>query len=136
MSDLIEFKLVSPEAELVSKPVKMAVMPGDLGEFGVGKNHTALVSHLQVGVVRLYPTSKDDTPERIFITGGFADVTNDVCVVLAEEAINVDELDGDTLSAELKNLQHDLELAVEEGDKIRYQAQINIVNAKLRAVAA
>ena len=136
MSDLIQFELVSPEAKLASKAVKLAVMPGDLGEFGVGANHTALVSHLKPGVVKLYAQSQNDKPERIFITGGFADVTNKSCVVLAEEAIAVEKLDQKALQTELSGLEQNLGLAVEEADKARFQAQIHIVKAKLDAIAA
>ncbi len=134
MSDLIRFELVSPEAKLASKPVYMAVMPGDMGEFGVGVNHTALVSHLKPGVVKLYAQSQADAPERIFITGGFADVTNESCVVLAEEAIAVEKLDQKILETELSALEQNLGLAVEEADKARFQAQIHIVEAKLEAI--
>lgn len=136
MDNKIQFELVSPEAKLASKAVKLAVMPGDLGEFGVGANHSALVSHLKVGVVKLYAENTNDKPERIFITGGFADITNEVCVVLAEEAIAVEKLDQAKLKKEHATLQENLKLAAEAADKARFQAQLDIVTAKLDAIAA
>jgi len=136
MTDRIQFELVSPEAKLVEEPVKLAVLPGEMGEFGVGARHAALVAHLDPGVVKLYANDKKDDPHRIFITGGFADVTNESCVVLAEEAVRVSDLDQAALQKELKTLQGDLQSAEEIADKSLFQAQIDIVQAKLDAIAA
>lgn len=72
--DSIKFELVSPEEKLVSEPVWHAVIPGEDGELGVGPQHTSLVVALKAGVARLY-RKKGDEPWKIFITGGFADVT-------------------------------------------------------------
>ena len=135
MADKIEFRLVSPEKKLFEEPVALAVMPGQEGQFGVGAGHTSLVSALKVGVVELYKNSQSDKPQRIFITGGFADVTNTKCVVLAEEAVNVNDLDGAALSKQLSQFEADIKLAVEAGDKMRLQKQIDVTMAKIAAAA-
>lgn len=134
MDNKIEFRLVSPEKKLFEEPVALAVMPGMDGEFGVGTGHTSLVASLKLGVVELYAASQSDQPQRIFITGGFADVTNTSCVVLAEEAVNVNDLDGDALSKDFARLQDDLKLAVEPADTLRLQTSIDITAAKIEAV--
>jgi F-type H+-transporting ATPase subunit epsilon len=134
--DKIAFRLVSPERKLFEEPVALAVMPGEDGQFGVGAGHTSLVASLKAGLVELYPEAGSKDIARVFISGGFADVTADSCVVLAEEAINVNELDEKALKAELDQLQKDLSLAVEQGDVIRYNSHIAVVEAKLEALAA
>lgn len=136
MENKIAFRLVSPERKLFEEPVALAVMPGEAGQFGVGAGHTALVASLKAGVVELYPEPNSKDVARIFISGGFADVTGTQCVVLAEEAINVNELNATALKAELGQLQRDLTLAVEQGDVIRLSSHIAVVEAKLEAVAA
>jgi len=136
MSDAqtIQFELVSPERRLVSEPVTMAVIPGEEGEFGVLAGHSALVASLKVGVVELSFESQDT--RRIFIAGGFADVTPEQCTVLAEEAINVSDLDQEELQQEAANLNEDLCLAKEDADKARVERKLALVNAKLEAIAA
>ena len=71
----IHFELVSPEACLVSAPVKMAVIPGEEGEFGVLAGHASLVASLRPGVVELYSEQDGEEPRKILIAGGFADVS-------------------------------------------------------------
>lgn len=136
MSDTqtIQFELVSPEEKLVSEPVAMAVIPGDEGEFGVLAGHSALVASLKPGVVELSVDGQDN--RRIFIAGGFADVTPEQCTVLAEEAVNVADLDKAALEQQASDLNEDIDLAKEEADKARVEKKLALVNAKLEALAA
>ena len=130
----IQFELVSPERRLVSEPVAMAVIPGTEGEFGVLAGHSALVASLKPGVVELQLEGQDS--RRIFIAGGFADVTSEQCTVLAEEAVNVSELDQEALQKQASALDEDLGLAKEDTDKARIEKKLALVNAKLDAIAA
>ena len=131
----IDFELVSPEEKLISEPVRMAVIPGDEGEFGVMAGHAALVASLQPGVVTLFAGADGDSSRRIFISGGFADVTGGLCTILAEAAVNVDDLDQGDLEKELADLSEDLGLAEEVLDKARIEQKISLVKAKLSAVS-
>lgn len=134
MTETIQFELVSPEAKLVSEPVTMAVIPGTEGQFGVLAGHSALVATLKSGVVELSIDGQD--ARRIFIAGGFADVTPEQCTVLAEEAVNVADLDEADLQKQVANLNEDLGLAKEAADKARVEKKLALVNAKLEAIAA
>lgn len=129
----IQFDLVSPEEKLISGPVTMAVIPGEDGELGVGAGHASILSSLKAGVVALYMEGEAQ-PRRIFVAGGFADVTGTSCTILAEEAINVAALDQKELEQKLKNLGEDLGLAQEESDKARISRDIKLVKAKLQAL--
>ncbi len=131
MTNLINFELVSPERKLVSKAVYMAEIPGDDGSFGAMAGHCALVSSLRAGVVRLHSDDKSEQVSEYFIAGGFADVTADNCTILAEEAIEVKDLDKAKLEQGLSDLTEDLELSVEPEDKKLVQAKIDITKAKL-----
>ena len=131
----INFELVSPEEKLVSEPVALAVIPGSEGELGVGAGHTSFVVSLKPGVVRLFIEGNEKEPRRIFIAGGFADITGESCTVLAEQAVNVNDLDRAALEKEVSTLEKDLNSAVEEADKVRIQGQIDLAEAKLSAVS-
>ena len=87
----ITFELVSPERLLLSQQVDMVVVPGSEGFFGVLIGHTPLISTLKPGVIEVYDGGK--VVERIFVGGGFAEATPDRCVVLAETAVPVAEID-------------------------------------------
>ena len=129
----IHFELVSPEDKIFSEPVYMAVMPGEEGEFGVGQNHASLVASLNPGVVQLIK-DQGTKPRRVFITGGFADVTGTQCTLLAEEAILVEDLDEKLLRSNIANLEKDIGTAREELDKNRFRDKLVIEQAKLTAL--
>jgi F-type H+-transporting ATPase subunit epsilon len=129
----INFELVSPEARLMSGPVRMAVIPADEGEMGVGAGHASYVVALKAGVVRLFEND-NKSPRKIFIAGGFADVTGDNCAVLAEEAVNVESLNASEIEKKIKDLKEDMTLAQEPADKSRISRALALESAKLYAV--
>ena len=91
MADLVEFELVSPAKLLVSEPVEMVVVPGTEGDFGVLPGHAPLISLVRPGVIDIHADGTVQT--RIFVAGGFAEVTQERCTVLAEEAVPVEDID-------------------------------------------
>ena len=87
-----EFELVSPERLLLSEPVDMAVIPGAEGDFGVLAGHSLLISTLRPGVIEVW--QGETVVNRLFVAGGFAEVTDTRCTVLADEAVPVDEINA------------------------------------------
>lgn len=132
MNKSIHFELVSPERKLVSEPVLHAVIPGEEGEMGIGPDHSAFVVALKPGVVQLYKNNEE--PHRIFIAGGFADITNKSCTVLAEEAVNVNELNQTEIEQQIRDLTEDMGLAAEPGDKARVARKLKLTKARLEAI--
>src|SRR5690606_14767542 len=94
------FELVSPERLLLSEEVDMVVVPGAEGNFGVLKGHSLLISTLRPGVIDVYEGQV--VTDRIFVAGGFAEVTPEGCTVLADEAVAVSDLDPGAVEAELR----------------------------------
>ncbi|MCB9978263.1 MAG: ATP synthase F1 subunit epsilon [Rhodospirillales bacterium] len=129
------FDLISPERRVMSTPARAVTVPGEAGEFGVLSGHMALLSDLRPGVV-FVEVEGESAPRRIFITGGFADVTPDHCAILAEEAIPVEMLDGAAIDAALNDLAEDLTLARDDASRARIVARIEIERARLNAVQA
>ena len=102
MADKLQFELVSPEKLLLSEPVGMVVVPGTEGNFGVLPGHALFISTVRPGIIDVY---EDKTvTERIFVAGGFAEVTPERCTVLADEAMPVSSLDRATIEAQVKAL--------------------------------
>lgn len=133
MSNVINFELVSPEEKLVSEPIYLAEIPGDEGVFGVAKGHCSLVSSLKPGVVKLHKEQGGEIRE-IFIAGGFADVTAQNCTVLAEEAVNVKDLNQESLEQYMNDLNDDLKMVSEDADVARVKEKIAITKAKIYAL--
>lgn len=105
MADKLHFTLVSPEKEILSDEVDMVEAPGAEGAFGVLPNHAPFMSVLAPGVVKVKKGSEE---KRIFVRGGFAEVTPVGLTVLAEEAINVADLSAEMIAQRIKNAEEDL----------------------------
>jgi F-type H+-transporting ATPase subunit epsilon len=129
MADQVQFELVSPERLLLSEPVDMVVVPGSEGDFGVLAGHAPLISTVRPGVIETYAgkTVKD----RIFVAGGFAEVTRERCTVLAEEALPVTELDRAAIEAEARTAREDIGLAKDAAQRAAAERALAIAEAKL-----
>jgi len=84
MADL-HFELVTPEKLVMSEDVHMVVVPGTEGEFGVLAGHAPFMSTLRDGELAIYRTA-GSAPEKIAVSGGFAEVGERGLTVLAESA--------------------------------------------------
>jgi F-type H+-transporting ATPase subunit epsilon len=103
MADKLQFELVSPEKLLLSEDVGMVVVPGTEGNFGVLPGHALFISTVRPGVIDVY---EDKTvTERIFVSGGFAEVTPERCTVLADDAMPISSIDRAATEAEAKMLE-------------------------------
>lgn len=91
MADRVEFELVSPAKLLVSEAVEMVVVPGEEGDFAAMPGHAPVISQVRPGVIDIHEDGR--VARRIFVAGGFAEVTQERCTVLAEEAIPVEDID-------------------------------------------
>ncbi|MFQ5563649.1 MAG: F0F1 ATP synthase subunit epsilon [Parvularculaceae bacterium] len=105
MADKFRFNLVSPERELMSADVEQIDVPGSEGWFGVLAKHAPAMTTLAPGALRIRDGSQE---KRIFVRGGFAEITPDGLTILAEEAIPVDELDAAAIAQRIHNCEEDL----------------------------
>ncbi len=129
------FELVSPDKILVSEPAWQVVIPGEEGYFGVRAGHMSLIAAVKPGVVEI--TAREGAaPEKIFIAGGFADVTAKNCTILAEQATPVADLNAASVEAELAALKERHAAANDMAEKMQLDKKIRIASFKLQAAQA
>ncbi len=126
-----DFEIVSPERLVLSEPVDMAVIPGSEGDFGVLAGHTLMLSTLRPGVIDVWQGEQVAT--RLFVAGGFAEVTETRCTVLADEAMPLDAIDAAAVSAQLEGLRAELAAADSDDERRTASTQIAVAEAKLAA---
>jgi len=108
------FELVSPEKLLFSGDVVGVVVPGAEGEFEVLAGHAPLMTTLKAGVLTVTePSGK----RRLFVRGGFADVTANGLSVLAEQAVALEDVNAEALSQQIRDAEEDLRDAKDEKSK-------------------
>ncbi len=104
MTTKLAFALVSPEREIFHGEVDHVVVPGSEGEFGVSPAHAPVMSMIRPGALKVF---NDGAERRIFVDGGFADVTPEGLTVLAEEALDLTDVDAAQLERDLRNAADD-----------------------------
>ena len=85
MADL-HFELVTPEKLVLSEDVHMVVVPGTEGEFGVMAGHAPVMATIKDNAELAVYRSAGAAPEKIRVSGGFAEVGERGLTVLAEQA--------------------------------------------------
>ncbi len=99
---VFHFELVSPEKLLFSGEVESVVAPGADGQFTVLAHHAPVMTTLKAGVVTI------NSDEKLFVRGGFADVSAKGFTILAEQAIAVKDLDAAKLEQDIKDAREDV----------------------------
>lgn len=130
--DKVEFELVAPERLVLSVAADMVVVPGAEGDFGVLPGHSLLISTVRPGVIDIY--EGDTIKERVFVSGGFAEVTPERCTVLATEALALDDIDRTEVETQIRDLTEDVADAGDEKEKAKTEAALAVAEAKLAAL--
>ncbi len=110
------FELVSPDKVLFNGPAQSVLVPGNEGDFLVLSDHAPVMTSMRPGVVGI-----DDVHGkhlRVFVRGGFADVSRSGLILLAETAIPYEELSAENLDQEIRNAEEDLADASEDDKRL------------------
>lgn len=127
--------LVTPEKLVSSQEVGMVVVPGQDGDFGVLVGHSPLISALRMGVINIYDNDNHSKESmRVFVTGGFAEVTNERCTILADEAIDLAGITRTDAENRLKVAKESLEDAETDREKSFAEAELKIAEVLLGLV--
>ena len=104
------------------------------GDFTVMPGHMPVISTVRPAVVDVYDTWGGAPSTRIFVRGGFAEVTPDRVTLLAEHATNLADLDRAALAQQVRDAAEDITLAKSDADRARAQALHDSLNELLSAV--
>lgn len=132
MSEKVSFELVSPAALVVSAEVDSVVFPGQEGDVGVLPGHAPIISALRPGAICIFEGST--VSRRLFVAGGFAEVTAERCTVLAEDVVALEELSVEDAEQEVGDHRDDVAAATEEAEKAEAEKKLEIALAKLEAL--
>ncbi|KAA5802329.1 F0F1 ATP synthase subunit epsilon [Alkalicaulis satelles] len=132
MADKLHFDLVSPEKRVFAGEVDMVVVPGEDGDFGVLAGHAPFMSTIRSGAIAVH---EGGSVTRTFIHGGFAEVTPDGLTILAEEAIALDSVNAESVSAELTKARETLSMARDDAERAEAEARVDKLEALLAALA-
>ncbi len=91
MADKIRLRVVTPSRMLLDEEVDEVTAPGELGEFGVLPNHIAFLTALVPGQMSY---KQQGSKRALAVSGGYAEVLDNVMTVLAPAAEFAEEIDA------------------------------------------
>ena len=121
----ISFDLVSPENLIFNDEVGMIIVPGKDGDFGVLPGHSKVMSSLRPGRVMVYSEDKN-LLKAFFVSGGFAEVNPEKCIVLAESVDEINSIEKASIEKEIQELK--------EKETDFAKEQVNVAKAKIDAL--
>ena len=87
----LQLEIVTPDHLVLSKEVDYVGAPGVEGEFGIMASHIPFLSALAIGGLHYKAGGKN---HYVFISGGFAEVSDNKVTVLAESAEAAENIDA------------------------------------------
>ncbi|MBL4618353.1 MAG: F0F1 ATP synthase subunit epsilon [Robiginitomaculum sp.] len=132
MTDKLHFSLVSPEKELFSGGVDSVTVPGSEGDFGVYPQHMPVMTTIRPGAISVM---NDEVERRIYIRGGFADVTAEGLTILAEEAVELADIDPAKLAQDITDAKEDLSDAKGDDKKANAQEKLDYLQEISKAMS-
>lgn len=121
MTETLNFELVSPERKLASAEAEAVTIPGMMGDLTAMANHAPFLTNMRPG----YVVVRNGTSETgYFVTGGFAEISDNTVSVLAEEAVEKDSVNR----AFLEEKAGQAEQALADAFPARKQAALQKLN--------
>lgn len=100
MADTMQFDLVSPERRLASFQVASVQIPGAEGDLTAMKDHAPLITTMRPGVLTVQGPNGED---KYVVTGGFAEIGTEGTIILAEQAVAVQDMTEDLYHEMVRN---------------------------------
>jgi F-type H+-transporting ATPase subunit epsilon len=110
MADRVRLKLVTPSRLLLDQEVDDVTVPGATGELGILPDHITFLTSLEVGEMSFKNGSER---VKLALSGGYAEVLDNVLTVLANAAEYANEIDVERA----KNAQLKAEKKMEDLDR-------------------
>lgn len=130
----IHCEIVSQDRMVFQGEVDIVVLPGASGEMGILPNHSALLTTLKYGVVRVRQQGQQ---EQLFtVAGGVAEVLPTQVTVLADAAENVSEIDERRAEEARRRAEEALKNTpdIDEDSYMKIQAALQRSNLRIEAV--
>jgi F-type H+-transporting ATPase subunit epsilon len=132
MAMTIHVDIVSAEGAIHSGQAAMVYATAELGEVGIAPRHTAFISRLKPGDVRV--ENEQGEQEHFYVSGGMLEVQPHVVTVLADTAIRARDLDEAAALDAKRRAEEALAGQTAQFEYAKAQAELAEAIAQLRAI--
>jgi F-type H+-transporting ATPase subunit epsilon len=133
MAMTVHVDVVSAEEQIFSGLAEVIVVPGEMGELGIYPRHTALMTRIKPGAVRIKRPDQEQE-ELIYVSGGMLEVQPNVVTVLADTAIRGADLDEARALEAKQAAEEAMKNRTSDIDYAAAQAELAEAIAQLRAI--
>lgn len=131
MAGTMTLQVITPEKTVIRDVVTDAVVvPVTDGSMGILHNHAPMVTTLRIGVLRF---KSGERFERIALTGGFMELSNNQITVLADSAETAESIDVMRAKQARDRAEARLRERTTNVDRARAQAALQRAVARLKA---
>ncbi|MFO7942045.1 MAG: F0F1 ATP synthase subunit epsilon [Bacillota bacterium] len=131
----LTLRIITPEGANPQVEADYVVLPGADGYIGILPRHISLVLALKAGVLSYREAGKDagSEMEMVAVSGGFAEVSDDVITVLADTAEYAEQVDVERAREALRRAEERLSRSSTDIDAVRARAALERAMTRLRA---
>ncbi|WP_459717449.1 F0F1 ATP synthase subunit epsilon [Sideroxyarcus sp. TK5] len=133
MAMTVHVDVVSAEEQIFSGLAEVVVVPGEMGELGIYPRHTALMTRIKPGAVRIKRPDQEQE-ELIYVSGGMLEVQPSVVTILADTAIRGTDLDEARALEAKQAAEEAMKNRTSDIDYAAAQAELAEAIAQLRAI--
>ncbi|NTU41995.1 MAG: F0F1 ATP synthase subunit epsilon [Nitrospirales bacterium] len=108
MENTLRLDIVTPHGLVLSEDVDEVTATGSEGEFGVLPGHVTFVTTLKIGML-IYKRGSET--KFVFVSSGFAEVSPEKVIVLADSAERAEDIDVERAKAAMQRAEERLKQA-------------------------
>ncbi len=116
----MQIRIVCPESCAYEGEAAFVSIPSTDGEFGVLPRHASEICTIEPGFVKVCDQAMGTTDHTFAVSGGYAQVADDVVIVIAERACDLATVDADKIKAEIQGFEDQLSNLSEDDARRAY----------------
>ncbi|MGL4867157.1 MAG: F0F1 ATP synthase subunit epsilon [Cetobacterium sp.] len=129
MANSFKLELVTPLSKVLSEEVNFVMLRTTEGDMGILPNHSPFVAGLSTGEMKI----KNNGQETFYyVSGGFVEISDNIVTILADEAMNVKDIDLEKARKEAQIAKEKLEKSAEDMDLANVQRTLNQALTKVK----
>ncbi len=128
MVNKLRLEIVTPYGPVISEDVDEITASGTEGEFGILPGHVPFVTTLKIGMLTY---KKNGLINYVFVNSGYAEVSQDKVVILADSAERAEDIDIERARAAMKRAEERLKQA-EKIDFARAMAALQRASIRIQ----
>lgn len=129
MANSFKLNLVTPLAKVLSEDVEFVMLRTTEGDMGILANHAPFVAGLSTGEMKIKSKGEESY---FYVSGGFVEISENTVTILADEAMNVKDIDIEIARKEAQIAKEKLEKMNENLDIINVQKSLTQALTKVK----